>query len=269
MTPGSERYALITGASQGLGKAFAFECAQRGMNLLLVALPGPDLQQTREEITQRFPVKVDFLGIDLAQVDSAEQVFKWCQDKGYHLNVLINNAGIGHRGRFDQFGPHVFERIIMVNNMTLVKLCRLFLDDLRENDKAYLMNVGSIASYIDSPYKIVYVSTKTFILSFTRILRYEMRKTPVSVSVMCPSGIYTNEFVKDSVKAMGRLGRAGTYSPEMVARVSIRRMLRGKGTIKPGWFNRFMIGLSYILPYPIRIRITAGNFSRKGVPNYP
>lgn len=262
-------YTLITGSSQGLGRAMALECAKRGMNLLLVSLPNSGLEEVQAEIREKYPVKVDILPVDLAQLDSAERVFNWCKEKGYHLNVLINNAGIGHRGRFDEFGPQVFERIMLLNNMTLVKLSRLFLDDLKDNERAHLMNVGSIASYIDSPYKVIYVSTKTFILSFTRILRYEMRKTPVKVSVLCPAGIYTNNYVKDSVKAMGFLGRLATAPPERIARVSIARMLRGKGTINPGWFNRFMIGLSYILPYPIRIRITAGNFSRKGVPNYP
>jgi len=269
MTQNDERYTLITGASQGLGRAFAFECAKRGMNVLLVALPDSGLEEVADGVTTQYNAKADVLPIDLSQLDSAERVYQWCRDKGYRLNMLINNAAIGHRGRFDSFKPEVFERIIMLNNMTMVKLTRLFLDDLKQNDKAWLMNVGSIASYIEAPYKIVYAASKAFCLSFTRTLRYEFRGSNVNVSVLCPSGIYTNDYVKDSVKAMGLLGRAGTYSAEMIARIGITKMLRGKGTIKPGFFNRFLIGLAYILPHSLRIRIVAGNFSKRGVPNYP
>jgi short-subunit dehydrogenase len=137
-----ENYTLITGSSQGIGKGYAIEFAKRGHNLLLVALPEPQLEETANEIKEKFDVKVDTLGIDLSQLKAPEEVYNWSKEKGYVVDILVNNAGIAGTSVFDESPLGYSDLRIMVNVRALVLLCRLFIPDLKKLPKAYILNIN-------------------------------------------------------------------------------------------------------------------------------
>ena len=124
-------YALVTGASKGIGKAIATDLAARGFNVLLVARSEELLQQEAARITALYPVKADWLALDLSTAEAAQNVYDWCRAKGYIVQALVNNAGYGLSGPFEKYSAEQYVNMMTLNMSTLVSLTRLFLPDLR------------------------------------------------------------------------------------------------------------------------------------------
>src|SRR4051812_22955437 len=131
-------YTLITGASSGIGKALALECASRGMNVLLVALPGEELCALEKQIRERYKIKCDSFGIDLSVHCSSSAVYEWVKQHEYKVNILINNVGVGSKGSFELVSPDFYYRQIHLNVMTTCMMTRLFIDDLKENGPSHI-----------------------------------------------------------------------------------------------------------------------------------
>jgi uncharacterized protein len=258
-----KNYALITGSSQGIGKAYAIELAQRGHNLLLVALPEPKLDETVSEIKSRYNVKIDSLGIDLSQLDAPQKVYDWCKEKDYIIDILINNAGIAGTAIFDQSPLEYSDVRILVNIRALTLLCRLFIPDLKKLPKAYILNTGSLSAYYSIPYKSVYSASKAFVLNFTKAIRDEMQGTFVSVSVVCPNGVYTNEGTFGRINAHGSKGRMTATSSEELAKIAINGMFKGKSVIIPLFINKFLLFLQKIIPSGLEQRILRKEFVKE------
>jgi short-subunit dehydrogenase len=242
------RVALITGASQGLGKAFAQQCARRRMDLALVALPASGLGAVAHDLARRYGVRVEHIEMDLTAPGSPEALCQWISDRGLPISVLINNAGVGYNSRFEDSTVRVNESCIMLNNLALVKITRLLLPELKRHAQAFVLNVASLAAFFPMPFMPVYGSSKTFILNFSLALREEMRDTPVSVSVLCPNGIRTNEECRRKIKAQGLIGRLVSLDADRVAAEAVRQMLAGKATIIPGLANQVIVAVGRHAP---------------------
>ena len=247
-------YVLITGASQGLGKALALEFARRGMNLILVALPGEGLPSTAQAITELYGVHVEAVESDLTAQGSAEALHGWVVEKELPVVALVNNAGVGYNRRFEDSSLRENEVCILLNNLALVKITRLLLPILKSQPRAHILNVASMAALFPMPYMPVYGPSKAFILSFSLGLREEMRNSGVSVSVLVPNGIRTNAAVSAQIASYGWAARATCQNPDEIARYAVARMLAGAATIVPGKLNQ-MIGK--IGPYVPRALIFA------------
>jgi uncharacterized protein len=241
-------YTLITGGSMGIGKALAQDCASRGMNLLLVALPGKELEETANEISCKFNVLVHTFEVDLALDNGPEMVYNWCFANHYQVNVLINNAGLAGSSVFKQSELAYTNTRIMVNVRAMVLLTRLFIPLLENHTKSYILNIGSLAAYFSIPYKAVYSASKAFVLSFSRSLNSELASTNISVSVVCPNGVETNSDTFTRIKAHGFFGRHTKIEARQLAHISIEGMLKEEEVIIPKRINRLLIVLSYILP---------------------
>jgi short-subunit dehydrogenase len=139
-------YALITGASEGLGRAFAEECAYLGMNLILVALPTSGLVEVAQDVGRRYGVRVEHVEMDLARPESAEALVQWISSRGLPVSVLINNAGVGYNSRFEDSTLRDNEACILLNNLALVKITYLMLPELKRRPRAYILNVASMAA---------------------------------------------------------------------------------------------------------------------------
>ena len=256
-------YALITGSSQGIGKAYAMELAKQGHNLLLIALPEPKLEETVNEIKSKFKVEIDFLGIDLSLLESPQKVFDWCKQKGYIVHILINNAGIAGTAVFENSALEYSDVRILVNIRALVLLCRLFIPGLNKLPKAFILNTGSLSAYYSIPYKSVYSASKAFVLNFTKAIRDEMYGSSVSISVVCPNGVYTNEGTFGRINAHGLKGRMTTTSAEELAKIAIDGMFKGKAVIIPLFINKFLLFLQKIIPYRLEQRILRKEFMKE------
>ena len=250
-------YTLITGASEGLGKALAIECAGRSMNLILVALPGMELHSLTNFIKLNYPVHVICIEKDLCKDESCRELYDQVTELDLKVNMLINNAGIGSTVLFEEGSPGLYEKQIKLNVLATTMLTRLFLETLQRNSHSYILNVGSMASFFYLPKKQVYGATKSFIYFFSKSLRKELRKSNVHISVLCPGGMNTNLALTLMNKTGNFLSRLSVMNPEDVVPIAIDGLLNGKEVIIPGKLNNFFMLLDKILPGAIKKIITA------------
>jgi short-subunit dehydrogenase len=242
-------YALVTGASKGIGKAIAEELARRQFNLVLVARSGELLQQVAEGIRTRYPVQVDCLALDLSTTDAAERVYGWCRDKQYTIRALVNNAGYGLSGPFEKYSLAEHLNMMQLNMGTLVGLIRLFLPDLRQRPRAYIMNIASSSAYQAVPKLSLYAATKVFVLSFSRGLHQELRGGPVSVTCISPGATDTDFPNRAQLGEKGmKAARQFNMRPEVVASMAVNAMLAGKAELITGGINKVGAFMAWLLP---------------------
>jgi len=254
-------YTLITGASEGLGKAFAFECAERGMNLVLVSLPDSGLSDLANFISRNFNVSVHVFETDLSRSSGCYDLFLEIEKQGLQLNTLINNAGVGSTMMFDEGSPEFFEKQIGLNVLATTVITHLFVKNLRGKMPANILNVGSLASFFYLPKKQVYGGTKSYVYYFSKTLKKELKNKGVNVSVLCPGGINTNLSVTLLNKNSPWTSRISIMNPEEVALIAIEGLFKNKEVIIPGKLNKFFLALDSILPAFIKTIIT--NYTMK------
>jgi short-subunit dehydrogenase len=252
-------HTLITGASSGIGKAMAIECAKRGMNVILVALDTPELYQTAEKIKQSYNVEVNYLGLDLTSPKAPEKVYQWSTRLGLKVNTLINNAGMGNSGLFESNELDQYLNIINLNNRAMVELTYFYIKDLKAQAKGYILNVSSMEATLPLPYKAVYTGSKSFIYAFTLALREELKGTGISATVLCPGSVLTNEDGYRRIQAHGNKGKLFkrlmiTY-PEIVAKRAIQGMIEGRQVIVPNKAPWAIVKFMKLMPTAIKMRI--------------
>lgn len=255
----SKTHTLITGASSGIGKAMAVECASRGMNVVLVALDTPELEQTADEIRQAYDVEVHYLGLDLTAPSAPEKVFQWSSKAGFKIDTLINNAGIGNSGLFENNDLHQYINIINLNNRAMVELTYHYFNDLKTNGKGFILNVSSMEATLPLPYKAVYTGSKSFIYAFTLAIREELKGTGISATVLCPGPVLTNEDGYRRIKAHKSKGKLSaklmiTY-PDIVARQAIAGMLKGKQVVIPNMAPWIIVKMMKYVPTTAKMKI--------------
>lgn len=257
-----EGYTLITGASHGIGREMARTCAKQGMNLLLVALPDQHLTDTVREIEDTYAVKVDHFGVNLCELDAAQQIYDWTQEKGYEVHNLINNAGLGAGGYFEDVPLQKTVNLILLNNMASVSLTHLFLPHMKARGFGHIMGTSSIEGILIMPYKATYSATKRFLYSFYLSLRTECRDAGVGVSVLCPGPVPTSEDVKKRIAMHGKKSVLLVRSVEEVGEAAVRGMLNNEGIIIPGRMLRTLVMASWLFPFRLKMWL-AERFSRK------
>ena len=183
--------ALITGASSGIGLAFAEALAARGLHLLLVARSEDKLRELATRLTKAHPIKVEVLVADLEQPGAAQKVFDAATKTG-SVDLLINNAGFGKWGEFLDFDRETYASMVQLNVTALTELTHLFLPHLLSNKGLGVINVGSTASLVPVPYAGVYAATKAYVLSLTEALYGEYASKGLHFMTLCPGGTATN-----------------------------------------------------------------------------
>lgn len=249
------KYTIITGASEGFGKALAIECAGRKMNLVLVALPGPELHYLADFIKQNYKVDVIAIESDLTREADCMRVYEQVLYLQLPVNMLINNAGLGSTMLFSEGSITFYQKQIKLNILATTMLTYLFLDILKANGPSYLLNVGSLSSYFYLPKKQVYGATKSFIYCFSKSLSREFSKNEISISVICPGNMNTNISVTQLIKSSNWLSRKSVMNPEDVAPIAIDSLLNHKEVIIPGKINKIFLLLNKLLPSAIKIML--------------
>lgn len=245
-------YALITGASKGIGKEFAISLAKRKYNLLLVARTENLLSELAAELQKKYGVTVQYKAVDLSAENADEDIIAWCKTGKYDLNVLINNAGYGLHGAFEKLSLNDQINMIRLNIGTTVKLTHLALPILRQHSgKSYILNVASTAAYQSVPYLGVYSATKSFVLSFTRAIRHELKDSNVSVTCLSPGTVETHFMERagmDKVQKIAKQAAKFNMQPDVVAEFGINAMLKGKAEVIPGFANKLGAFANRLLP---------------------
>jgi len=250
-----QTYTLITGGSEGLGKAIALECAGRGMNLILVALPSIELYQVASFIRHKYNVLVCEFELDL--VDEKDRLYLWRRiiENNFSITMLINNAGGGVTSPFTEKSFETWQKLIQLNIMSVVHLTHLLMPELKRHARSYLLNVSSLAIFFYPPQKQIYGATKSFIYFFSRSLCRELKKDGVSVSILCPGGIKTTPELFFLNQHGDRWTRSSSMKPERVATIAIKGLLNSKEIIIPGVCNRFFMCLNNVIPGSIKNRM--------------
>lgn len=255
MDGSSKTYALITGASLGIGKSLAYECAKRGMNLILIALPGNQLHILADTIKNKYGVDAICYPVDLTKETAPEEIYNWCRQNHYQVDILINNAGIGAGGAFENIDFNQYLTMLKLNNQALVGLTYYFIPELKKNSKSYILNTSSMEGLIPLPYKTVYTATKNFIFAFSIALREELKFSHISISVLCPGPVITNKAGLMRLKAHGKRGKLIAMMPSQVAKIAIKKMLNGKTIIVPGYLNLALTRIIKLVPMIIRMKL--------------
>jgi len=256
------KYAMITGASRGLGANLAEGCARRGMNLLLLSLPEEGLEEKATVLAEEHSIDVRTFELDLCDKEALEEVAEKINSE-FEVNYLINNAGFGGARSFETTDIPYLDEMILLNIRALVLLTRLLLSNLKKQGGAHILNIASMASFGPMPFKTVYPASKAFVLSFSRGLNTELRGSGVLVSTVHPGGMPTNNEVSQRIEQHGRLARSTFMSPAAVAEISIRQSLKGKSVIIPGSMNKVSRLLFRIIPVPQQLRILRRTFIKE------
>lgn len=249
------KYALITGACKGIGKALAYEFAARGMNVLLVSNDRECLQGVCNDIQEKTGVLSHCLPIDLMEEGATERVYGWVQQNAFHVNILINNVGIGKGGTFSSMTLKDIQHMMLLNNKVMVELTYHLLPELQKHDEAYILSLSSLEARLPLPYKAIYTGTKNFVYAFSLAIAQELKFSNIKVSVLCPGPVLTNPEGLSRINAHGRRSKLLMMYPEQVARIAVKAMLKGKQVIVPGKLNAVFFKLGSILPVGLKMNI--------------
>ena len=232
-------WALITGASAGIGRELARCFAADRFNLALVARNQERLEDLAEELHQAHGIEAKVLVRDLARTGTAQDIFDSLRDKP--VTVLVNNAAFGVYGPFAQNELHVQTDIMQVNMTALVELTYLFVQPMLARRSGRILNVASVAAFQPGPTMNIYYASKAFVHSFSYALSVELEGTGVTVTALCPGTTRTEFFIRAGMKIPQRWF---AMDARTVAEIGYRGMMRGKRVVIPGWLNRIAAALA-------------------------
>jgi uncharacterized protein len=239
-------WALVTGASKGIGRDIAIELAKRNWNLVLVARSKDLLMQLQEQISQK-KIKIHIVVCDLTRQDSIDEMYRQIESWNITITALVNNAGFGSNGNFIELDREKELQQIQLNVLALVDLTHRFLPAMKERKKGYILNIASTAAFQSGPRMAVYFATKSFVLHFSEAIAFELRPHGISVTVHCPGATET-EFGSQSGNDSTMLFAFGGMSSERVAKHAVLSMLKRKKIAIPGIHNWLICKLVPFFP---------------------
>ena len=245
-------WALVTGASSGIGRVYALELAKKGMNIIVVARRADKLEELKKEIENSYSREVLIIQSDLSKRDGPKKVFETACE-GRNIQVLINNAGIGFYGPLADHTIEQYQQTIDLNISALTYLTYQFISHMKAHGKpSYITNVASIAAYQGIPFFGVYCGSKKYVRDLTEALSYEYRNTNIHLCCVCPGGTYT-EFTSHSGQDLKKAGHASMMSAEKVVAIGMKAMFRRRMTIVTGFINFLACHVGRILPGPVAL----------------
>lgn len=242
------RWALVTGASSGLGADFARLLASMGCHLILVARRQDRLEALKEEISAGFGVLVKVIPMDLSLPNAPQRLYDQLKTEGIVVDVLINNAGFGICGEFFEIDWERTQQMLQLNGVTVAHLTWLFARDMVSRDFGYILHMASNGAYQPTPLYAAYAASKSFVLNFSEALTYELLGTKVKCTALAPATTVT-EFHQVAGQEEGSLYYRLTKMDSMtVARMGIKALLKGSPSLVPGWGIALLAWSSRLAP---------------------
>lgn len=247
---------LITGASSGIGRDLAREFAKLKYDIVLVARNIERMEKLKEELVKDFKVNVNYRQVDLTSRTACINLYN--EEK--EIDILVNNAGLGDFGNFTETDLEKEFAIIDTDITALHILTKLYLKDMKKRDEGIILNVASIAGFLPGPLMATYYAAKNYVVRLTEGIKEELRrdKSNVKVSLLCPGPVKTNFNNVANVKF-----ELSSLSSEYVARYTVKKLLKGKFYIVPGFTVRCAKFFSKITPNFILRRICYNTQKRK------
>lgn len=231
-------YALITGASSGIGYELAKVFARNRYNVILAARSGNKLQELAEELRNQQGVSVQVIEKDLSLPHAAQELYDEVQERSLEVEVLVNNAGIGYVGWFHESSGEANREVLQVNIAALTELTRLFVQDMVKGQKGKILNVASTGAFHPGPYIAVYYAAKAYVLSFSEAIAKELAPHNITVTAVCPGATRTN-----FARRAGKKDVKWAMDAAAVAEISYKALIKGKRVVVPGWMNKILIAL--------------------------
>lgn len=250
-------WALITGASEGLGREFARLAAEDRFDLILTARRGDLLHALAEELRQAYAVTVEVIPADLALEPEAERLWA-AASEGREVKVLVNNAGLGAAGPFaerDQWGREYAS--VMVNVLAATVLMKEAVTHMAEGSGGRILNVASTAAYMPGPGMAVYHATKSYLLSLSEAVSHELRGCGITVTALCPGATRTGFFRNGGIEGDTRIQKMPMPSAETVALKGWAAMKEGRRVAVTGLDNKIFAFLPRIAPRALVLRVAA------------
>lgn len=254
----SESFALITGASSGIGLEMARLMAQRGYNLLLISNQQQELKRLQIDLAKQYNSRVEILHLNLADAEAAKQIFDYCGANNLTVEVLINNAGFFFFGQITDADYNNATAMMLLHVVALSQMCTLFGAQMKQRGKGFILNTSSISAYKSFPGIGYYGSTKAYIKSFTQSLHAELKYYGVHVTCLSPGATATNLYDPNVINV--ELGKKTgiMMSAEKVAKAGIDGLFKNKAVVVPGLLTRLMLFFAMLIPqwivYQVRIR---------------
>jgi uncharacterized protein len=243
---------LITGASSGIGEAFARRLAAQGENLLLVARSEDKLATLCNELGRSQQIAAQYIALDLSDREAPQRLFEETGRRGLSVGTLINNAGFGSMGEFASLDLERELNMIDLNIRSLVALTHLYLGPMRERRGGAIINVASTAGFQPVPFMTTYAATKAFVLSFSEALWEENRPYGIKVMALCPGVTDTNFFEAAKIE---RPPMRLAETPEQVVETALRGLKRGRGHVISGWANYLITESERLVPRSLIARM--------------
>jgi uncharacterized protein len=239
---------VITGATQGVGRALAEEFARGGHDLLLVARDKASLETAAEELSSTHHVEVKVLAADLGTEEGCAAVEQALQSFGLYADMLVNNAAMMMAGFFQDEDPAQLRKLVDLDIRAVVDLTRRLLPGMIARRTGGVLNLASVEGFMPVPYQATYAAAKAFVLSFSRSLAYETMYTGVRVSALAPGTVTTGLHEKAGAEYSRYVQLLPAMTAEQVARIGYRKFMRGRKVIVTGWFNRLGIMAARLTP---------------------
>lgn len=244
----TNNYTLITGGSEGIGFELARQFAMNGHNLILVARDTEQLLEAKNELDTE-KVRIMILSKDLFDVNSAFELYQELSEQNIVVDNLVNNAGQGVYGLFEETDIRRELAIIQLNVASLTVLTKLFLQDMLARGSGRILNVSSIASKVPGPWQSVYHGTKAFVQSFSEALRIEVKDKGITITTLLPGATDTDFFNKADMEASKILDDRDKLSdPADVARDGYEALMKGDDKVISGFKNKVSVAMSNVMP---------------------
>jgi len=250
----TQKTALVTGASSGIGLELAKCFAQDGYNLILVARSEDKLKQIATDLELEYGIRTDVIGKDLSEPNAARELYQEVKARNLEVNFLVNDAGRGVYGKFAETDLDQELAIIQLNVSSLVILTKLFLKDMLARDEGRILQLASVVSKTPAPYSAVYSGTKAFIYNFTQAVIAELEGTNVTMTALRPGATDTDFFRKEGAENMRAVQEGSLASPKDVARDGYDAMMSGQSSIVSGLMNKIKDQVGDLLPDALRAK---------------
>ncbi|MEZ5925494.1 MAG: SDR family oxidoreductase [Hyphomicrobiaceae bacterium] len=249
--------AVVTGASEGIGRAFAFELARHGHDLLLIARHAGPLEATAAEVVRATGRQVDTFAVDLTSPDATKQVMEELKARHCQVNILVNNAGVGLAGKFQKHEAVGLATLADLNVRALTLLTHAVLPGMLDRGRGGVINVASLGGHIPGPNQAAYYASKAYVISLTEALAWEARGRGVQITAVMPGPVNTQFHADMGAERSYYLKFMGVVSPERVARAGYRGYRLGLTLVYPRLIDRVLALCLRLSPHFIAVPIVS------------
>jgi uncharacterized protein len=258
----NESYALITGASTGIGRAISLDLASRNYNVILVARNKSLLISLADEIKGRYKVDAVVFPKDLSEKGAATEIRGFCTENNYPVSILVNNAGYAVFGLFEVMSIEEQLDMIQVNNVAMLSLTHAFIPILKQQPKAWIMNIASTSAFQAVPAMSLYAASKALVITFTRGLQMELADSNIHVCCVIPGPTTSNFIDRANMGALKEMAAKYEWPADKVAKIAVKGMFAGAIEVIPGLMNKVSYIFIKLMPKRVAEKIAANIYMK-------